>query len=523
MAKRRKTYRNRKIDYVLYVFTIVLCVFTVIVLLSGRERDGADGNGTVENAGENGADAGQMADVQTETGTVAPQQDVAAGQSLNPGAGVESTAGGSAINGTGEEIGTGTSEANGAGDGNRAGTSEANGADEESRAGTGEANGAGEESRAGTSVTNGAGEENRAGEIKRSGASGEKPEITLVMAGDILLHTPVAESGKREDGNYDFSAVFAEMKEEISSADLALVNQEVILGGEELGVSGYPAFNAPYELGDALADAGFDVVLHATNHALDKGKRGIVNCLAFWQEEYPDIAVLGIHGSEADQEEIYVYEQDGIRLAVLNYTYGTNGIALPQDMPWAVDLLDKTKVAEDLQRAQELADFVIVCPHWGTEYFLEETAEQEAWAAFFAENGADLILGTHPHVIEPVEWVGAAEGSEDGRGTLTYYSLGNFVNWTSGTGDGVANRMVGGMARVTIGLDEAGEAVITSYGVEPLVCHVEQGYGGVTVYPLEEYTEELAGRNEIVGQDGQFSLSYCRKLAEEVFGSLWLP
>lgn len=381
--------------------------------------------------------------------------------------------------------------------------------------------GAGMESLAGRDAESapGAGAESDAGINAGAGRS----EITLVMVGDILLHTPVAESGKREDGSYDFGAVFAEMQDEITSADLALVNQEVILGGEELGVSGYPAFNAPYELGDALVDAGFDVVLHATNHALDKGKRGIVNCLTFWQEKYPHIAVLGIHGSEEEQEEIYVYEQDGIRLAALNYTYGTNGIALPQDMPWAVDLLDRDRVAEELQRAQELADFVIVCPHWGTEYVLEETAEQETWAAFFAENGADLILGTHPHVIEPVEWVGAAEGSEDGRGALTYYSLGNFVNWTSGTGEGVANRMVGGMARVTIGMDEAGEAVITSYGVEPLVCHVEQGYGGVTVYPLDEYTEELAGRNEIVSQDGQFSLSYCRKLAGEVFGSLWLP
>ena len=527
MAKRRKTYRNRKNDYLLYIFTIMFCVFTVIVLLSGGEKNGADGNGTVENAGA----AGQMADGQEAAETVVPQQDIAAGQFLNPGAGAESAAGSGAINGTGEENRAGADVTKGAGEENRAGAGETNGASEENRAGTDVTKGAGEENRAGTGETNGAGEENRAGtgetngagEINPAEAGVEKPGITLVMVGDILLHTPVAESGKRENGEYDFSAVFAEMKEEISSADLALVNQEVILGGEELGISGYPAFNAPYELGDALADAGFDVVLHATNHALDKGKRGIVNCLAFWQKAYPDIAVLGIHGSEAEQEEIYVYEQDGIRLAVLNYTYGTNGIALPQDMPWAVDLLDRAKVAQDLQRAQELADFVIVCPHWGTEYVLEETAEQEAWAVFFAENGADLILGTHPHVIEPVEWVGAAEDSGDDRGTLVYYSLGNFVNWTSGTGEGVARRMVGGMARVTVGLDEAGEAVITSYGVEPLVCHVEQGYGGVTVYPLDAYTEELAGRNEIVNQDGQFSLSYCRELAGEVFGSFWLP
>ena len=340
-----------------------------------------------------------------------------------------------------------------------------------------------------------------------------EPEITLIMVGDILMHTPVAESAETEDGGYDFSAVFANMQEEIQEADLALVNQEVIIGGAELGISGYPNFNAPYELGDALSDAGFDVILHATNHALDKGKRGLVNCMAFWEENHPEKAVLGIHGSQEDQQEIYVYEQEGIRIAILNYTYGTNGIPLPEDMPYGVDLLEKERVVSDLQRANELADFVIVCPHWGTEYRLEESKVQREWAQLFAAGGADLVLGTHPHVIEPVEWV------DD---TLVYYSLGNFVNWTSGTGEGVANRMVGGMARVTVGLDEEGKAVITDYCVEPLVCHLETGFGGVTVYPLAEYTEELAERNEIIKQDGSFSLEYCRELSERVFGETGL-
>lgn len=357
-----------------------------------------------------------------------------------------------------------------------------------------------------------------AGEAEEIPEPEPEPEISLVMVGDILQHTPVAKSAKKEDGTYDYSAVFAQMKEEISAADIALVNQEVILGGAELGISGYPSFNAPYELGDALADAGFDVILHATNHSLDKGKKGLLNCLSFWQENYPEMAVLGIHDSAEDQSEIYVYEQDGIRVAILNYTYGTNGIPLPKDMPYAVDLLDKTRIAEDLRRAKELADFVVVCPHWGTEYVLEETAVQQKWAAFFAENGADLVLGTHPHVIEPIEWTGGDHS--EGDGALVYYSLGNFVNWTSGAKPGVANRMVGGMAQVTIGLDEDGEAIIKAYDVEPLVCHLEQGFGGVTVYPLEDYTAELAARNEIIKQDSSFSLEYCQNLAQKVFGDL---
>lgn len=280
--------------------------------------------------------------------------------------------------------------------------------------------------------------------------------VSLVMVGDILFHTPVAESGVQKDGSYSYDALFMNVKDEIEAADIALVNQEVIIGGEELGISGYPSFNAPYELGDALKEAGFDVVLHATNHALDQGKKGVKNCLSYWERKYPEVAVLGIHQSQAAQDEIYVYEQDGIRIAILNYTYGTNGINMPSDMPYAVDLLEEEKVVADIKAAEEMADFTIVCPHWGTEYQLETSPEQERWTQIFLENGVDLVIGTHPHVIEPIEWM---EREEDGM--LVYYSLGNFVNWTSSSGEGIANRMVGGMACVTIGKDIDGDVFIT--------------------------------------------------------------
>lgn len=338
--------------------------------------------------------------------------------------------------------------------------------------------------------------------------------VSLLMVGDILLHTPVEESALRSDGSYDFTAVFANVREEIQAADLSLVNQEVIIGGTELGISGYPAFNAPYEIGDALMDAGFDVVCHGTNHALDKGRKGVQNCLSFWRENYPETAVLGIHDSQESQDAIYVYEQNGIKIAVLNYTYGTNGIPLPKDMPFAVDLLERQRVAADLQKAEEIADFTVVCPHWGTEYALGVSAAQKEWTKVFLENGADLVLGTHPHVIEPIEWV---TDEERGLKMLVYYSLGNFVNWTSGTGTGVANRMVGGMAQVTLERGGDGEVHIADYGVLPLVCHVEKGMDGVTVYALSDYTEELAARNAIIQQDSTFSLEYCRELCDRVW------
>lgn len=150
-----------------------------------------------------------------------------------------------------------------------------------------------------------------------------KPSVTLVMAGDILLHTRIHEYSKQADGSYNYDTIFANLAEEISAADLALVNQEVIIGGEELGISGYPSFNAPKEAGEALVKAGFDVVLHATNHALDKKGKGVLNTLRFWEEHYPELGVLGIHDSKEDQEELYITEIEGIRIAILNYTYGT--------------------------------------------------------------------------------------------------------------------------------------------------------------------------------------------------------
>ena len=342
--------------------------------------------------------------------------------------------------------------------------------------------------------------------------------LTLLMVGDILLHTPVENAAQQADGTYDFTTIFENLTEDIQVADLAIVNQEVIIGGEELGISGYPAFNAPYAVGDALVEAGFDVVCHGTNHALDKGRKGILNCINFWAENYPEIAVLGIHNSQESQDTIYIYEQNDMKIAILNYTYGTNGIALPDGMPYAVDMLEEQRVIADIQKAEELADFTIVCPHWGTEYQLEQSAAQEKWAQIFVRNGVDLVLGTHPHVIQPIEWV---TDEETGHEMLVYYSLGNFVNWTSESGKGIANRMVGGMAEVTLERSEEGQVQIAEYGVVPVVCHLEQGINGVTVYKLEDYTEELAEKNQIRLQDAVFSKEYCEQLCEDVWADIW--
>lgn len=339
--------------------------------------------------------------------------------------------------------------------------------------------------------------------------SQEPPKtFTIRMVGDVLLHDRVEEAAVQEDGSRDFSALFTHTKHLIESADLAIVNQEVILGGEELGIDGYPCFNGPFEVADALVEAGFDVVCHGTNHALDKGRDGILNCLNYWDTTYPTVEVLGIHDSEEDAEELCVIETEIGKLAILNYTYGTNGIKLPKDMPYAVDYLQEDKVKEEIARAKESADFVIVCPHWGTEYRLEKDEMQKKWSQIFSEAGADLVLGTHPHVIEPMEWVGD---------TLIYYSLGNYVNWTSGKGEGVTNRMVGGMAEIILERNENDEITIANADAIPLVTHLEEGTNGVTVYEFDKYTEDLANQNAIQKQDAAFSY----QTVEDLISTVW--
>ena len=350
-------------------------------------------------------------------------------------------------------------------------------------------------------------------------------DVTLVMVGDILLHEQIEQVARDSAGNYNYDFIFENMKPEIENADIAMVNQEVIIGGEELGISGYPEFNAPYEVGDALAAAGFDIVCSATNHALDKGKKGILNCRDFWKKNYPQMNVVGINETEDEYENIDIIEKNGIKIAVLNYTYGTNGISLPSDMPYAVDILDEDKVAKDIRFAEENADFTVVCPHWGTEYNLDVDNYQKKWTEFFRENGVDLVIGAHPHVIEPIEMIddGNAEitNNHGGGDMLVYYSIGNFVSWTSSSGTGVADRSVGGMAKVTLSQNPDGEVVIKDHSIRALVCHNRSEEHGVTVYPLSEYSEDLANENEIRLKDSSFSKQYCIDLCNKIWGEGW--
>ena len=344
-------------------------------------------------------------------------------------------------------------------------------------------------------------------QIKREKA---KVEVSISMVGDVLMHNPTLKSGLQEDGSYNYDHLFKNVKKHMENTDISLANQEVILGGNDLGISAYPAFNAPQELGDSLVQSGFNTILHATNHTLDKGEKGVDSALTYWKEKHPETTVLGIHESQEDRDQIYIFEKKGFKIAILNYTYGVNGNRIPEDRSYIVDLMDKSQMERDIQKANELADYVIVCPHWGTEYVFEATDEQKEWTDFFLKQGVDLVIGTHPHVIEPVEWV------EDGENKmLVFYSLGNFVScqdkWY---------RMLGAMANVKLLKDADGNVTVTEYGVEPLVTHIA-GKTEYTTYYLKDYTEELAKKNKIRNVDSSFSVEKLKELSKEVFGDLY--
>jgi len=352
-------------------------------------------------------------------------------------------------------------------------------------------------------------------DITPAGSATPTPEVRINMVGDILMHTKVVNSGILADGSYSYDHIFKNVKKHIESADISIANQEVILGGTALGLSDYPLFNGPYEMGDSLVNAGFDIILHATNHALDKGKQGVLNCIDFWTTAHPETEVLGIHLTEEEQNDIYVREENGIRIAFLNYTFSTNGIPIPSDMPYIVDILNSKRLRADIAKAEEIADFTVVLPHWGTEYSLSPDADQKYWTTIMFESGADLVIGTHPHVIQPVELI-----ENNSHSMLVYYSIGNFVNSTAQAGRGIANRMVGAIADITIRMDENGNAYISDYGVTPIVCHVRNETQKLTVYKLSDYTEELANENEIIHSDPDFSLEYCEELVKKVFGNV---
>lgn len=321
-------------------------------------------------------------------------------------------------------------------------------------------------------------------EVTTQATTNAVSSVYLVAVGDNLIHNTLISAGEQEDGSLDYSSFYENIKNDISSADIAVINQETILGGSEFEYTGYPVFNSPWEIGTAAIDAGFDIFTCATNHSLDKGYAGIEQECAFF-DQHPEVVHVGTNDSEEDYNSIIYYEKNSIRFAILNYTYGTNGIPIPESSPWCVNMMDKEKITADVNAAKQNADVIIVFPHWGTENSTSVSDYQREYVQLFSDLGVDIVIGTHPHVLQPVEWV---ENETTGKKMLVYYSLGNFISHQTSL-----NQLCGGMAEIKIE-KKNGEISITSAKLVPVVCWYKSSGDKYefSVYKLSDYTDSIA-------------------------------
>ena len=336
----------------------------------------------------------------------------------------------------------------------------------------------------------------------------------LVAVGDNLMHRSCTLSAKNADGTYDFTKHFANMADIFKAADLAVISQDTVLGGIELGATSTETgiFNTAVELADGMADAGINVVLAANNHIMDEGSAGLNTMMSYFSTKYPNITLLGVNNSrEAKDEPVYV-ETNNIKIAMINYSYGSNQTADLDASPYLLNQYDEDWLSDILKQAREEADFIIAFPFWGEQNSMDYTQEQERQAQFLADNGVDLIIGSYPHVVEPVKWITA----ENGDRTLVYYSLGNFQSIQN-----TVENMLGGQANVTISKEEDGTH-ISDYSLDFVVTHYEQResseyYDIVTTYPLADYTNDLAARHGMsVSGNEEFNLASLQGLSSQI-------
>lgn len=259
----------------------------------------------------------------------------------------------------------------------------------------------------------------------------EQPkDITINMAviGDIMCHsTNFADAYDKENNTYDFSYVFTDIKDYIQSADIAIGNLETTFAGKDVGYTGYPTFNTPEQLAHNLADLGLDVVSTANNHSLDKRYNGLVSTLD--ELDKVNLSHTGTYRSKEDQDKIITKNVNGINIAFLSFTYGTNGIPVPKGNEYCINLIDEDLILDQISKAKALnPDLICVSMHWGDEYKLKQNKTQEKLADFLFKNGVNIILGSHPHVLEPMEkrTITLEDGTtKDG---FLIYSLGNFMS-----------------------------------------------------------------------------------------------
>ena len=356
---------------------------------------------------------------------------------------------------------------------------------------------------------------------KKAAAAKEKPETTattnnvttasVIAVGDNLYHQSLIDAGASDDGNWNYDKIYTHITDAIKYADIKMIDQETVFTTDHDSVSSYPSFATPTEVGDAIVKAGFNVVESANNHIDDFGEGFLTDTLNFWKTKYPDVTLLGIHDSQEDADTVKIREVNGIKIAFLDYTYGTN-VGGIEGKDYMIDMIRKEKITTMIQKAKQQADCIIFVAHWGTEDETMPNEYEKQWAAYLMEQGVNVIIGGHPHVLQPYGRISDGKGNE----TVVFYSLGNFVSTQQ-----KLEELLGGMAKFTIQKTvENGKTSIQilTPTVEPLVMHYNSDAGEFGPYMLSDYTEELASQNGVqkyIG-DGVFTLDNLKKKFNEI-------
>lgn len=332
--------------------------------------------------------------------------------------------------------------------------------------------------------------------------------FSFVGVGDNLIHGAIYYQQQLAGNGYDFNDVYTLTNGYTQNADLSFINGETICApGYEL--SSYPVFNGPVEVLDAVNNAGFNWMALSSNHSMDMGSDGLISEIDYIKTNYPNIIITGSHASQEDSTNYRVVELNGIKVGLLGYTYGLNGYSLPEDMPWLVDLIDKDKIQQDMEAISAISDVQIVSMHWGTEYNTGVTDEQNDLANYLNELGAEVIIGTHPHVIEPVEIIHGS--SQD---TLVYYSLGNFLS-AQDTNEG----MVGGMASFTLNYDFTTKTTsFTDTKFIPTVTYLDPNFIEIKTTTISEYTDDMAANQYVTSLGYDVSKAWIQSYVQNVLG-----
>ena len=339
--------------------------------------------------------------------------------------------------------------------------------------------------------------------------------VDLAVVGDIMCHsTNFQDAYDAENNTYDFSYVFTDIKDYIQNADLAIGNLETTFAGKNVGYAGYPTFNTPEQLAQNIKDLGIDVVSTANNHSLDKRYDGLVSTLD--ELDKVGLSHTGTYRSKDEQDTILTKDVNGIKFAFLSFTYGTNGIPVPSGKEYCINLIDEDLILDQISKAKaQNPDVICVSMHWGEEYKLKQNDTQEKLADFLFKNGVDIILGSHPHVLEPMEkrTITLEDGTK--KDGFLIYSLGNFMS-----GQVIQNTMNTIILQLKITKHSDNSITIDSYNYVPIYMY-DKGVGQEERYKILDIDKTIAGYKK--GEKGISDTLYnkvtnAKKMIDGVFG-----